>query len=70
MKRERFDFVCQDTVSGVDAFVRHPSTSEEGRVLSCSTGHMVVETSDGNKRCWDYRECEEVRRSGEEWPYR
>ena len=70
MKKERFDFVCQDTEAGTDAFVRHSSSDEEGRVLNCSIDHLVVETSEGTKRCWDFRECEELSRSKEEWPYR
>lgn len=70
MKKERFDFVCQDAEGGVDAFVTHPSSREEGRVLSCSMDHMTVETSKGQKRCWDYRECEELSRRKEEWPWR
>jgi len=70
MKKERFDFVCQDTEAGTDAFVRHASSNEEGRVLNCSIDHLVVETSEGSKRCWDFRECEELSRSKEEWPYR
>lgn len=70
MKKDRFDFVCMDTEAGRDAFVRNPSADEEGRVLSCSSSHLVVETSDGNKRCWDFNDCEELSRNKEEWPYR
>jgi hypothetical protein len=70
MKKDRFDFVCQDTEAGVDAFVKNPDTGEEGRVLNCSMDHMVVETSGGKKRCWDFKECEELSRSKEEWPWR
>jgi hypothetical protein len=70
MKKERFDFVCQDAEAGVDAFVRNPEAREEGRVINCSMEHMVVETSEGKKRCWDYKECEELSRSKEEWPWR
>ncbi len=70
MKKERFDFVCQEAEAGSDAFVKHGSSTEEGVVLSCSTDHMVVRTSEGKDRCWDYRECEELSRSKEEWPWR
>lgn len=70
MKKERFDFVCQDTEAGIDAFVSHPTSNEEGRVLECSRDHLVVETSDGKRRCWAFQECEELSRSKEEWPWR
>lgn len=70
MKKERFDFVCQDAEAGIDAFVQHPSSMEEGRVISCSMSHLLVETSAGANRCWDFSECEELSRSKEEWPYR
>ncbi len=70
MKKERFDFVCQDAEAGMDAFVKHPSSDEEGRVKSCGKDHMIVETSDGQERCWDFHECEELTRRKEEWPWR
>ncbi|WP_027714609.1 hypothetical protein [Desulfuromonas sp. TF] len=70
MRKERFDFVRQDVEAGIDAFVIHPSTREEGRVLSYSDDYVTVETSTGEKRCWDYHECEEMSRSKEEWPWR
>jgi hypothetical protein len=70
MRKERFDFVRQDVEAGIDAFVAHPSTREEGRVLSCSDDLMTVETSKGEKRRWDWHECEEMSRSKEEWPWR
>ncbi len=70
MKKERFTFVCSEAEEGRDAFVNHSSSSEEGRVMSCSTDHIVVKTSEGSNRCWDYRECEELSRSKEEFPWR
>lgn len=70
MKKDRFTFVCQESESGRDAFVSHPASQEEGRVLSCAMDHMTVETSEGQKRCWDFHECEEMGRSAGEWPRR
>ena len=72
MKKDRFIFVCQEAEGGRDAFVTHPSTKEEGEVVSClsDSNHIVVETPDGSKRCWDYSECDELTRSSEEWPRR
>lgn len=70
MKKNRFEFVCQESQAGMDAFVTHPNTHEEGRVLNCSSTHLTVQTSAGKERCWDYHECEELKRSKEEWPRR
>lgn len=70
MKRDRFDFVCQDTEAGIDAFVTHPATEEQGYVIDFGPDTVVVKTSGGETRCWDYRECEELYRSKDEWPRR
>ncbi len=70
MKKDRFQFVCNESNEGRDAFVIHENSHEEGLVMSCSTDHVVVRTSDGKNRCWDYRECTEMNRNAEEWPYR
>lgn len=62
MKKDRFEHHCLEAEAGADAFVAHPSTGEEGIVVCCglTSGHMVVQTPDNNKRCWDYRECEDL----------
>jgi len=70
MDKERYDYVCIQTEQGRDAFVRHPASGEEGRVLSCSGQRVVVKTTAGEERTWDFREIEEIARSGEEWPRR
>lgn len=70
MRKERFQFVCNEAEEGRDSFVNNPMSKEEGRVISCSTDHIVVETPGGNKRCWSFDECEELSRSKEEWPRR
>ncbi|NIQ94826.1 MAG: hypothetical protein GWO11_03675 [Desulfuromonadales bacterium] len=70
MRKERFEFVCNETEEGRDAFVTHPSDKEEGRVMSCSQDHVVVETAQGKKRCWSYDDCEELSRTKDEWPWR
>lgn len=70
MKKDRFDFICQDAEAGIDAFVNNPGTREEGTVLRCSTEHLIVKTSEGKERCWDFNQVEEMHRSNEEWPYR
>ena len=70
MEKERFQFVCNESEEGRDAFVANPATQEEGRVLECSLDHIVVETSSGENRCWDYHQCEEMARSKGEWPWR
>jgi len=70
MKKDRYDFVCQAAEGGRDAFVKHPDSGEEGLVDSCysAKGHILVRTSSGENRCWDYRECEELVRSKNRWP--
>ncbi len=70
MNKDRFSFVCNEAEEGRDAFVTHSATKEEGRVLNCSLEHVVVETGDGNRRCWDYREVGEMGRDKDEFPYR
>lgn len=70
MEKERFQFVCNESEEGRDAFVTNPATEEEGRVLECARDHIVVETSSGEKRCWDYHQCEELARTKAEWPWR
>jgi hypothetical protein len=62
MKKDRFEHHCLEAEAGNGAFVAHPSTGEEGMVIECSLklGHVVVQTSDNQKRCWDYRECEDL----------
>lgn len=61
MKTDRFQYLCKEIESGNSAFINHPSTGEKGRLQSCSMDHLVVETDEGNRRCWDFHECEEIR---------
>ena len=70
MNRDRFKFVCNETEEGRDAFVSHPQQSEEGRVTGCTMSHVLVETSDGQSRCWDFNEVREMSRDNREFPYR
>lgn len=64
MLRNRYEYFCSEATAGRDAFVRHPETGEEGMVTSCimRSNHMVVRTPQGQTRCWDYRECEDLQR--------
>lgn len=61
MNKDRFEHLCQEAEAGRDAFVRHPSSNEEGMVTSCvmKTGHLVVKTQDQQTLCWDFNECED-----------
>lgn len=70
MKKERFQFVCNESSEGRDAFVVNAAMGEEGRVINCAADHVVVKTSEGKNRCWDFHECAEMSRSLEEWPWR
>lgn len=62
MNRERFLHHCQDSDAGMDSFVRHPATDEEGRVMEChfESGHFVVKTAENLNRCWNFSECEDL----------
>jgi hypothetical protein len=62
MRQDRFEYLCKEVQSGNKAIISHPSSNEEGRVVSCSMDHLVVETDSGS-RCWDFHECEEKTRS-------
>ena len=70
MDKNRYDYVCTQTEQGRDAFVKHPESGEEGRVLNCSDEKVEGETVSGQQRTWNYREVEEIARSKEEWPRR
>lgn len=62
MNRKTYEHLCSEARSGRDAFVRHPQSNEEGFVTNCimQSKHIVVETAQGETRCWDFGECEEV----------
>ncbi len=62
MKKNRYEYICSEAEAGRDAFVKHPDTNEEGMVTSCvlKTDHMIVKTPQGDSRCWDFHECEEL----------
>jgi hypothetical protein len=68
MERNRFNYVCLESEAGNDAVVIHHG--EHGLVDHCSGEHLLVKTPEGEKRCWDYHECDELYRSKEEFPWR
>jgi hypothetical protein len=68
MERKRFEFVCAESEEGRDAGVIHGR--EYGLVDRCSGEHLLVKTPEGKRRCWDFRECEELYRTKEEFPWR
>jgi hypothetical protein len=68
MERSRFEFVCMESEAGRDALVANHG--EHGLVARCSGDHLLVTTPSGDVRCWDYRECVELFRSNEEFPWR
>jgi hypothetical protein len=70
MLRDQFTYLCQEAEAGRDAFVSHEGSGEHGHVDSCRLDHMMVTTSSGESRCWDYNECEEMHRTKEEFPWR
>ncbi|TLM67856.1 MAG: hypothetical protein FDZ69_03400 [Deltaproteobacteria bacterium] len=68
MERKRFDFICMESEEGRDALVVHGR--EHGLVDHCAGEHLLVRTSSGESRCWDFRDCEEITRGKEEFPWR
>jgi hypothetical protein len=70
MERKRFDFVCMESEAGRDALVTHSTSKEHGLVDRCAGEHLLVKTPTGEARCWDFRDCEELYRSNEEFPWR
>lgn len=70
MKRERMDFLCSESEEGRDAFVTHLTSGEDGRVESCRLDHLIVKTTSGKDACWDYHDCDEIARTGAEFPWR
>jgi len=61
MNKNTYEHLCSEAKSGRDAFVRHPESNEEGIVTDCimQSKHIVVKTSHGETRCWNFGECEE-----------
>jgi hypothetical protein len=68
MERKRFEFVCMESEAGNDALVINRGI--HGLVDHCSGDHLLVKTPEGETRCWDYRECDELYRSKDEFPWR
>jgi len=70
MNKERYDYLCMESEAGRDTFVMHPATLEEGLVKSClpPLNHIIVRTSAGVIRTWDYHECEELCQMLKDWP--
>jgi hypothetical protein len=68
MDRKRFEFVCMESEGGRDAVVIR--NQEHGVVDHCAGEHLLVKTPEGEQRCWDFRECEELYRTHEEFPWR
>jgi len=62
MKQNNYEHLCSEAKAGRDVFVRHLGSKEEGLVLDCvlKTNHVVVKTAEGESRCWDASECNEV----------
>jgi len=67
MTKDTYRYLCNESEAGRDVFVSYPDSHEEGRVASCvlPSDHLIVETPDGSKRCWDFHQCEEMDRRHE-----
>ena len=62
MEKNRYEALCQETESGEHVVIGHPSTHEDGVILSCIrlTDTVVVRTMDGYSRSWDFHDCEDL----------
>lgn len=60
MQKGRYQYLCQQSEAGREAMVNHPKSHESGVVISCIplTDTMVVRTTDGYSRSWDFHDCE------------
>jgi len=65
MKKEEFLHHCQEAKAGRDTFVAHPPSKEEGSAMECNIkkSHLIVQTADNHRHCWDYREREDLSHS-------
>lgn len=63
MNRNKYINVCKTTMTGENAFVCNTVSGEKGMVESCTHDHLLVKTSEGKERCWDFHRCEESTRS-------
>jgi hypothetical protein len=73
MKEDRFRYLCNKSEEGhEDVFVNHPDTQEGGEVIACDPDQetLIVRTSDGQEKSWDFRKCEETLSRREIFPYR
>ncbi|MBE0597900.1 MAG: hypothetical protein IH614_11570 [Desulfuromonadales bacterium] len=71
MDKEIFVYICNKMEEGREGvFVNHPATQEGGEVIECTGEQMIVRTSSGEERRWDYQECEETLSRREIFPYR
>ena len=71
MERTSFLHLCDNAEAGrEDVFVQHPDAGEGGMVEGCDRDELIVLTSDGRKRHWDYRQCEETLSRRRIFPYR
>lgn len=63
MNRNLYVDVCKTTQTGKPASVRNMASNEVGIVASCTHEHLLVKTSEGKEKCWDYHKCEPNTRS-------
>jgi len=67
MERNRFVDICTKSESG--RYIVVINHGQHGLVDSCAGDHLLVETAKGEKRCWDYHECDDLNRTDEEFPW-
>jgi len=63
MLLDQFKKICKTARKGSHTYVLNPVEHETGIVKSCVEGDecLVVKVDGGEIKCWDYRECLELR---------
>jgi len=69
MRRSDFESICQLTQKGREELVNHPDSHEQGRVVRCDDGHLVVDTDMGDRREWNFDECYEIHMHRDDFRY-
>ena len=71
MEKSIFLHLCDDAEAGrEDVFVQRLDAAEGGMADHCEGDELIVLTSEGQKRRWDYRQCEETLSRRQIFPYR
>lgn len=69
MRANEFQNICTLIKEGRDEMVNHPQTHEDGRVLGCDNGNLLVKTEEGQDKEWKFEECYEIHQSRDDFRF-